>query len=67
MPEPLRCPSRSESVLDDANVDRADEAMATIFRRESASGDGIIYWNGEMRAAFAAANARGLRLLHAAD
>jgi hypothetical protein len=67
MPEPLRCPSRSGSVLDDASVDRAREAVATIFRRESASGDRTIYWNGEMRAAFAAANARGLRLLHAAE
>src|SRR5688572_27553260 len=36
---PLRCPSRSGSVLDDASVDRAGGPKAPIFRCESASGD----------------------------
>jgi hypothetical protein len=67
MPEPLRCPSRSGSEPDDASVYGAGEAIATIFRCESATGDGTIYWNGEMRAAFAAAHARRLRLFHAAE
>jgi hypothetical protein len=30
MPEPQRCPSRSGGVLDDASVDGAGEAIATI-------------------------------------
>ena len=67
MPEPLRCPSRSGSVLDDASVDGAGETIAVIFKCESSSGDGTIYWNGEMRASFAAAVQEARRLFHTAE
>ncbi len=55
MPEPLSRPSRSGSVLDDASVDGAGVAIATIADVSAPQGDAIIYWNGEMRAAFAGA------------